>query len=101
MAVTKSAQRTIYHKEQGAVAMYHIDATHALKFKDEWSETPWKGGEPSDPVIEIPSDWQDLSANQRINLAIKLGAERKGLTGAKADEVIQAEVEKREETPGE
>lgn len=102
MAVKKSAVRTIYHVKDGPSTMYDIDTAHALKFKDEWSPTPWaKNGEKSEPTIEIPNDWADTSSQQRIALAVKLGADRKGLTAAKADEVILAEVERREETPGE
>jgi|SRR6185312_8915534 len=102
MAITKTATRTIYHIEDGPKALYHVDALHALKFKDEWSATPWKkNGEKSEPIVEIPEDWADQSAHERIALAVKLGADRKGLTAAKADEVILAEVEERAETPGE
>jgi hypothetical protein len=102
MAVAKAATRTIYHKEQGAVSMYHVDARHALRFKDEWSETPWKkDGSKAEPTIEIPEDWADQSAHERIALAVKLGAERRGLTAAKADEVILAEVEARADAPSE
>jgi hypothetical protein len=101
MAVKKSAQRTIYHIEDGPASLYEIDARHALKFK-EWSETPWtKSGEKSAPVVEIPEDWGDMTSQQRIALAVKLGADRKGLTAGKADEAIMAEVEKRAEAPGE
>lgn len=97
MAVAKSAFVTVYHVEDGPKQMYPIDASHALQFKHEWSATPWgKDGEKSVPIVEIDSDWQDLSNQQRIALAVKLGAERKGLTAAKADEVIQAEVDRRE-----
>jgi hypothetical protein len=100
MAVKKSAVRTIYHIEDGPASMYEIDARHALQFK-EWSETPWtKTGEKSAPVVEIADDWQDMSAQQRIALAVKLGADRKGLTSGKADEVILAEIERRAEAPG-
>jgi len=96
--VAKSALTTIYHKEDGPKQMYEIDARHALRFKDEWSEAPWsKNGDKSEPIVEIPSDWQDMTNQQRIALAVKLGAERKGLTAAKADEVIEAEVERRQE----
>jgi hypothetical protein len=97
--MAKDALRTIYHKDTGPQQMYEIDARHALRFKDEWSPTPWgKNGEKLEPIVEIPSDWQDLTNQQRIALAVKLGAERKGLTAAKADEVIQAEVDRREAT---
>lgn len=99
MAVKKSAQRTIYHVEDGPKAMYEIDARHALRFPKEWSETPWgKDGGKSVPIVEIPEGWQDGAASERIALAVRLGADRKGLTGAKADEAIEAEVEHRQTT---
>lgn len=97
MTVKKSALRTIYHVKDGAVAMYEIDATHALKFRKEWSVTPWKGENPSEEVVEISADWQDLKPTERIALALRLGAKRKGLTAAIADEVITDELEKRAE----
>src|ERR1019366_4874736 len=94
MAVNKSAVRTIYHANDGAVSMYEIDARHALRFKDQWSETPWaQDGKPAKPVIEISSEWQDLKPSERIALAMRFGHERKGMTAAKADEIIAAEVE--------
>ena len=43
MASRQSAMRTLYHKTDGAVSMYAIDARHALKFKDEWKVKPWPG----------------------------------------------------------
>jgi len=101
MALAKAAQRTIYHVKNGPQAMYHVDANHALRFKDEWSATPWKkNGDKAEPVVEIPEDWADQSSHQRIALAVQLGAERRGLTAAKADEVILAEVERRADEPG-
>lgn len=48
-------------------------------------------------AIVIQDNWQNLPPLQRINLATKLGADRKGLTAAKADEVIQAEVDRRQD----
>lgn len=102
MALAKAATRVVYHKEDGPQAMYHIDAAHALKFREEWSATPWsKNGDKSEPIVEIPEGWAELSAHERIALAVNLGATRKGLTAAKADEVILAEVERRAETPAE
>lgn len=95
--MAKSALVTVYHIESGPQQMYEIDAGHALKFDKEWSRTPWgKDGEKVVPIVEIPDDWADSSSQQRIALAVKLGADRKGLTAAKADEIILAEVEKRE-----
>jgi hypothetical protein len=97
MAVKKSALRTVYHVEDGPAAMYEVDARHALRFNKEWSETPWSGtGEKAIPIVEIPDDWQDLKSSERISLAVSLGAKRPGLTAAKADDVIAAEVERRE-----
>jgi hypothetical protein len=100
MAISKSAVRTIYHVEDGPQSMYEIDARHALRFKDQWSETPFaQDGKPAAPVIEISSEWQDLKPSERIALAMKFGHERKGMTAAKADEVIFAEVERRLANP--
>lgn len=97
MAIDQSAMRTIYHKQNGPATMFKIDAAHALTFKDEWSTTPWgRDGNKEPATVDIPPDWQDGKPLERINLAVQLGAERKGLTAAKADDFIQAEVEKRE-----
>lgn len=52
-------------------------------------------GPAPEPLVEIPDDWQDRKPSERIALAVKLGSERKGLTAAKADEVIEDEVERR------
>lgn len=89
---------TAYHVENGPqVFPYAIDAHSAVsRFPDEWSFTAWASdGSKSVPVVEIDPDWQDGKPSERIALAIKLGSERKGLTSAKADEVIEAEVERR------
>ena len=89
-----------YHIQDGRHEFpYAIDARMAIsQHPKEWSWTPWgKDGEKTVPVADIPDDWQDMSALARINLAVQLGATRKGLTAAKADEVIQAEVDKRAE----
>lgn len=51
-------------------------------------------GDKSD-AVEIPDGWEKLKPEQRINLARRLGAPVKGTGAAKADEVIQAEVDKR------
>jgi hypothetical protein len=102
MAISKAATRTIYHIENGPASLYHVDANHALRFKDEWSATPWKSnGEKAEPIVEIPADWQDQSAHQRIGLAVNLGAERKGLTASKDDDFILEEIERRENAPAE
>jgi hypothetical protein len=101
MAERASAFRTLYHRDaEGkvkAVSMPLVDAGHALSFPDEWSETPWStDGKPGKPVVDIDPDWQDLRPTQRIALAVKLGADRKGLTAAEADKVIAEEVVRRE-----
>src|SRR6266566_3258433 len=88
-----------YHITDGATTFpYAVDAHHAVSaHPKEWSFTPWtKNGEKSEPIIEIPVDWQDLTPIQRINLAASLGETRKGLTASKADEAIQNEVDRRE-----
>lgn len=93
---------TAYHVKDGAqVFPYAIDAHSAVaRFPKEWSMTPWSdNGEQSAPIVEIPDGWQDLKPLQRINIAVQLGADRKGLTAAKADEVIEAEAEARAEAP--
>jgi hypothetical protein len=102
MAVKKSALVTIYHVKDGPQRMYEVDARHALRFGNEWSETPWKtDGVKAEKIVEIPADWQDMTPMQRIALAAKLGAERKGLTASKADDHIVAEIERRENEPAE
>lgn len=95
---TRSAVRTVYHIEHGPQSMYLVDARSAVsRFPKEWSNTPWgKKGEKAEPIVEIPDGWQDLKPSQRISLAVELGAKRVGLTGAKADELIEAEVERRD-----
>lgn len=96
MAAKQSALRTIYHIDDGAQSLYEIDARHALKFSKEWSKTPWKkNGEKAEPIVEIPEDYADLKASERIAIAVQLGADRKGLTGAAADAVIAAELDNR------
>ncbi|MCK1718867.1 hypothetical protein [Bradyrhizobium sp. 141] len=143
---TGNAMTTIYHVVDGPRKMYHIDARHALQFRDQWrtqpdfteeeadaylrkeiedaEQTAEITGDPQDKrravevkrrnerrlknfteqprprpetAIVIPDNWQNLPALQRINLAAKLGADRKGLIAAKADEVIQAEVDRRQD----
>ena len=102
MAVENRATRTIYHRVHGAASLFVVDARHALTFKDEWSATPWaRNGDKIEPSIPIPDGWENGSASERIALALRLGADRKGLTAAKADELITTEVERRlaAETP--
>ena len=88
-----------YHVTEGEhVFPYSIDAESAVgAHPNEWSFTPWsKDGKKSEPIVEIPTDWQDMKPTERINLAIALtGSPRKGLTAAKADDIIAAEVDKR------
>lgn len=95
---TKAATKIAYHVDDGPKEMYNVDANSAVaRFPDEWSHTPWsKDGKQAKPLVEIPADWQDERPLQRIALAVALGNERKGLTAAKADDIITAEVEKRE-----
>lgn len=98
---TRSAVKTVYHVKDGPTSMYLIDASSAVaRFPEEWSFTPWKkDGKKAEPIVEIPSDWQDLKPSERIALAVQLGAKRIGLTAAKADDVIEAEVETRAAAP--
>ncbi len=93
----KNAERTVYHIKDGPARMYLVDANSAVgRFPQEWSNTPWTSkGEKTAPVIEISPDWQDLKPSERITLACRFGAKRPGLTSAKADELIQAEVDRR------
>jgi hypothetical protein len=59
MAVKKSAVQTLYHVEDGPQSMPEIDTHHALRFKDEWSKTPWnKDGKPT--VAEREREIADL-----------------------------------------
>lgn len=99
MKIDEATSKVAYHIEDGEVRFpYAIDANNAVgQHPKEWSFTPWgKDGSKLDPVVDIPDGWQDLKPLERINLAASLGEVRKGLTAAKADEAIQAEVEKRE-----
>ena len=95
----RSATKTVHHIEDGPKEMLLVDANSAVaRFPDEWSFTPWKkNGERPKPIIDIPVEWQDLKPSERVALAVRLGAERRGLTAAKADELIDAEVDKRAE----
>lgn len=143
---TGSAMTTVYHVVDGPKQMHHIDARHALQFRDQWRRQPDFTEEEADTYLRkeiedaelaaeisgdaqdkrravevkrrnerrmkhfteqprqrpetavvIQDNWQNLPALQRINLATKLGADRKGLTAAKADEVIQAEIDRRQD----
>ena len=47
-------------------------------------------------VVAIPDGWRDLRPEKRINLARRLGAPVKGTNEAKANEVIEAELAKRQ-----
>jgi len=100
LKIDASMSAVAYHKTDGAVTFpYAIDAHQAVSHHpDEWSKTPWlEDGEKSVPTVEIPEGWEDMKPTDRINLAIRLtGAERKGLTAAKADEIIAAEAAKRD-----
>ena len=99
MKIDAATSAVAHHVKDGAVTFpYAVDARHAVsQHPDEWSWQPWgENGEKLAPVVDIPSEWQDMKPMQRINLAVQLGAERKGLTAAKADEAIQAEVDRRE-----
>jgi hypothetical protein len=46
-------------------------------------------------LVEIPEGWRDLAAEQRINLARKLGAPVKGTKAKQADEWIETEIARR------
>lgn len=99
LKINESTSKVAYHVKDGEhLFPYAVDANSAVaSHPEEWSFTPWgKDGKKTASVVEIPPDWQDLKPMQRISLAVSLGAERKGLTAAKADEVIQAEVDERE-----
>lgn len=93
----RSQVKTVHHVKDGAVSMYLVDANSAVaRFPKEWSHTPWgKDGDKTVPIVEIPGGWQDMRPSERITLAVSLGAKRVGLTAAKADELIEAEVDKR------
>lgn len=103
MKIEVNQPTTAYHKEFGPTNFaYGVDAHSAVRqHPKEWSFTPWaEDGKPSAPVVAIPLDWQDQTPSARINLALQISGEpRKGMTAAKADEIILAEVERREETP--
>jgi hypothetical protein len=101
--IDAASAKVAYHVEDGAMTFpYAVDAHSAVsRFPNEWSFTPWsKDGGRTAPVVEIPPDWQDQSPSSRIALALALSGEpRKGMTAAKADDIILAEVERREEEP--
>jgi hypothetical protein len=103
LKIDAATAKVAYHVEDGAMTFpYAVDAHSAVaRFPKEWSFTPWAGdGSKSAPVVEIPGDWQDQSPSSRIALALALSGEpRKGMTAAKADDIILAEVERREEEP--
>lgn len=96
---TRNAMKNVYYvdKPDTPVAMYIVDANSAVqRFPKEWSFTPWsKTGDTAVPIVEIPEGWEDLKPSERVTLAVKLGAKRMGLTSAKADEIIDAEQQKR------
>jgi hypothetical protein len=46
-------------------------------------------------LVEIPETWRDLPAEQRINLARRLGAPVKGTKAKQADEMIETELARR------
>lgn len=93
----RRATKTVYHIKDGEFSLYIVDAHTAVRnHPKEWSFTPWgRNGDRIAPLVEIPADWQDMKPSERISLAVSLGAKRIGLTSAKADDVIEAEVEKR------
>lgn len=102
LKIDASMSATAYHINDGAVVFpYAIDAHQAVSHHPkEWSWTPWEAGEKTKPVVAIPDDWQDMKPSDRIALAMRLtGAERKGLTAAKADEMIEEEVDRRAAEP--
>lgn len=45
MADRPSPTRVVHHVFDGETVMYHVDALHALTFKDEWKDRPWKDHE--------------------------------------------------------
>lgn len=47
------------------------------------------------PLVAIPSDWEGLRPEQRINLARQIGAPVKGTTAKAADTFIKAEIANR------
>lgn len=100
MKIEATNSMVAYHIKDGATVFnYAVDAHSAVsRFPEEWSFTPWSSdGKKSAPLIAIPEDWQEQSTAARINLAMALSGEpRKGMTAAKADDIILAEVERRE-----
>lgn len=97
---TRAAQKVIYHKELGpSPPMYLVDARMAVKLHpNEWSDTPWEKKTEkvaAMPAVKIPDEWRAMNAYERIALAADLGAKRFGLSAAKADEWIEAELAKR------
>lgn len=104
MKIEVNQPTTAYHKEFGPTNFaYGVDAHSAVRqHPKEWSFTPWADdGKPTAAVIDIPLGWEDQSPSARINLAMQISGEpRKGMTAAKADEIIQTEVDRRADAPG-
>lgn len=45
MADRPTPTRVVHHVFDGETVMYHVDARHALTFKDEWKDRPWRDHE--------------------------------------------------------
>lgn len=67
-------ETVIFHRQSGAAVMALLDARDAVRrFPTDWSHAPWGGDEPpSDAAIYIPSDWADLSEQERRGLALRI-----------------------------
>lgn len=88
-------------REKADLSGEKADEVRAAKVERENTRRMEKLGAADTPrpesVVVIEDNWQNFPPLKRINLATKLGAERKGLTAAAADDVIQAEVDRRQE----
>lgn len=51
--------------------------------------------DPDKKLVEIPADWRELSKNQRVALARRLGAPEAGTNAEAADKFIEAEIANR------
>jgi hypothetical protein len=98
-AAQQSMMKTVYHRQQGAVTMYSVDANSAVqRFPDEWSHGPWIDEERPHPnsAVIIPAEWRDAHTSTRRSIAQRLGA-APTVTAAEADQIIAEEVNRRDQ----
>lgn len=68
-----------YHKTDGPVEMYTINAREAVtNHPDEWSFQPWTKRQASDEVERLPKEDVEHSENLPVNRAVKVTTEKDG-----------------------